>query len=93
MFRKRAAREHTACLLAQPHQNHNYITEPPSLRTVRNRVEWKSDNYGIKEPTSIQTGRRGRDVEWAGPSGGISQEQRVPVPHKAPQPRVPVPGR
>ena len=31
-----------------------------------NQVEWKSDKYGIKETTSIQTGRRGTDVEWAG---------------------------
>ena len=38
------------------------------LRTVRNQVEWKSDNYGIKETTSIQTGRRGADAEWAGPT-------------------------
>ena len=36
-----------------------------SLRTIRNQAEWKSDNYGIKETTSIETGRRGADVEWA----------------------------
>ena len=32
-------------------------------QTIRNRVEWKYDNYGIKETTS---GRVGRDVEQAG---------------------------
>ena len=50
--------------------------------TIRNQVEWKSDNYGIKENTSIQTGRRGRDLEGLAPyphvvakmSGGISWE-------------------
>ena len=54
-----------ACLLAQPHQNYNEIIEKPLLKTGRNGVEWKSDNYGIKE--TIQTGRRDRDVGWAGP--------------------------
>ena len=34
--------------------------------TVINRVEWKFDNYGIKETESIETGRRGADAEWAG---------------------------
>ena len=38
--------------------------EQPSLRNVRNRVEWKSDNYGIKETTSIETGRRG-GMDWS----------------------------
>ena len=28
----------------------------------------KSYNYGIKETTSIETGRRGTDMEWAGQS-------------------------
>ena len=35
-------------------------------RTIRNRVEWKSDYYRFKETTSIQTGRRGTGVEWDG---------------------------
>ena len=34
----------------------------------RNQVEWKSDKYRIKETTSIQTGRKGADMERAGPS-------------------------
>ena len=38
------------------------------LRTFKNQVEWKSDNYGIRETTSIQTGRRTADAEWAGTS-------------------------
>ena len=62
-----------ACLLTQPHQNYNYIIEQPLLTTCRNQVEQKSANYKIKETTSIQTGRRGEDAEWAGPtypSGG-----------------------
>ena len=42
--------------------------EQPSPRTVRNIIEWKSDNYRIKETTFIQTGRRGTDVEQAGPT-------------------------
>ena len=40
----------------------------PSLRTISNRVEWKSDNYKIRETMSIQTGRMGRDAEQAGPT-------------------------
>ena len=39
-----------------------------SLTIIRNQAEWKPDNYGIKETTSIQTGRRGADVEWADPT-------------------------
>ena len=35
---------------------------------LRNWVEWKSDSYGIKETTSIETGRRSADVEWACPT-------------------------
>ena len=59
------AQTHTARLLTQPHQSYNWNREQPSLRTVRNRVEWKSDNYRVKETTSIETGRRGADTEWA----------------------------
>ena len=33
---------------------------------IINSVEWKSDNYGIEETISIQTGRRGADAEGAG---------------------------
>ena len=63
-----AAQADMVHLFAQPHQNYNYNIEQPSLRTIRNRVEWKSDNYRIKETTSIQTGRKGRDMEQAGPT-------------------------
>ena len=56
-----------ASLLAQPHQNYNCNIVQASLRTIRNGVEWKSDNV-IKETTSIQTGKRGRDMEQAGPT-------------------------
>ena len=53
-----------ARLLTQPHQNYNSTIGQPSLRTVRNRVEWKFDNYGIEETTYISLtyiskGRRG----------------------------------
>ena len=61
-----AAQADMVHLFAQPHQNYNYNIEQPSLRTIRNRVEWKSDNYRIKETTFIQTGRRSADAEWAG---------------------------
>ena len=57
-----------AHLLVQPHQNYNYNIKQLSLRTVRNLVEWKSDNYRIKETIFIQTGRRGRDAGQAGPT-------------------------
>ena len=58
-----------AHLFTQPHQNYNKKNiEQPSLRTIRYKVEWNSDIYGIKETTSIQIGRRGADVEWAGPT-------------------------
>ena len=40
----------------------------PSLRNVRNQVEWKADNYRIEETTSIQNGRRGTDMARAGPT-------------------------
>ena len=57
-------------------------------------MEWKSDNYRIFKTTPIQTGKRGADVERAGPSpivvhklgGRISREQRVSV---LPQLKVP----
>ena len=67
------AQVNVAHLLAQPHQIYNWNVEQPSFGTITNRVEWKSDNYKIKEITFIQTGRRGRVVEWTGPtsmSGG-----------------------
>ena len=62
-----------------------------TLRTIRNQVEWKSGNYGIKETTSIQTGRRGTDMKQLVPhpcvigknSGGVSQEQGILAPHQA----------
>ena len=54
-----------AHLFAQPHDNYNLNVEQPSLRTIKNQVEWKYDNYRIKEITSIETGRRGTDEEWA----------------------------
>ena len=63
----------------------------PSLRTIRNQVEWKSHNYGIKETTSIHW--VGRVETWNGlvphPCAvdknleGISQEQGFPAPHQA----------
>ena len=55
-----------ARLFTQPHQNYNYNIKQPPLRIIRNRVEWKSDNYGIKETTSTQT-ERAADAEWASP--------------------------
>ena len=42
--------------------------EQPSHTTIRHQIKKKSDNYRIKEPTAIQTGGRGADVEQAGPS-------------------------
>ena len=36
----------------------NYHPEP-----LENRAQWKSDNQGIKEITSIQMGRRSREVD------------------------------
>ena len=79
-------------LVTQPHQNYNRNEGQPSFWNVRNRVEWKSDDYGIKETTSIQTGRRGTDTERVDPtptmvdksSGGISWGHRAPHPHWAP---------
>ena len=52
----------------------------------------KSDNYGIKETTSIQTGRRGADKEWAGPTsvwikiweGYLRSEESQPHTRPAP---------
>ena len=67
---------------------------------MRNQVEWKSENYRIKETTSIQTGRRDRDTEQAGPTstcGGLKFRRNIlgaksltPIPDS--QPRVPMPG-
>ena len=64
-------------------------------------VEWKSENYRIKETTSIQTVGRHADTHGLVPhpcvvgknSGETSWERDVPAPHKSPQPRVPGPGR
>ena len=57
-----------AGLLAQQHQNYKETTEPPSFRTIRNQAEWKSYNYRIKEETTSTLGKRGGDVEQAGPT-------------------------
>ena len=43
---------------------------------MRNQVESKSDNHGIKETTSTQTCRRGVDVEQAGPTSACGQKFR-----------------
>ena len=64
---KMVAHVNMAHLLTQ-HQNYNQNIEQPSLRTVRNQVEWMSDNYRIKETTSIQAGTKGGDAEWTGPT-------------------------
>ena len=32
------------------------------------QVEWNSENYGITETTSVETGRKSADLEQAGPS-------------------------
>ena len=45
-----------AHLLTQSHPNYNKNIEEPSFRTVRNQVEWKSDNHGIKETTARGSG-------------------------------------
>ena len=42
--------------------------EKPSLRTDRNQVDWKSNNYGIKETTPTQIGGQGGGEEWTGPT-------------------------
>ena len=64
--------------------------------TVRNGLEWKSDNYGIKEITSIQTGRRGGDVERADPTSTWGwrklQERHVVSEESQPHNRTPSPG-
>ena len=72
-------------------------------QTVRNQVERKTEKYrcGIKDTTSIQTGKRGRDAEQLVPypcvvdknSGGISWEQEVPAHIRYSPPRFSVPGR
>ena len=64
----------------------NTLRRLESLRTIRNRVEWKSDNYGTEEPASIQKGRR-RHAMGGSPYTlvvdknpvGISQELGVPA--------------
>ena len=48
-----------ASLFAQPHQNYKENIEL-LLRTIRNQVEWKSDNYRIKKTTYAKIGRRGQ---------------------------------
>ena len=79
-----------------------YTTKYGRTTITQNRQKsswWKCDNYGIKETTSIQTGRRGTDTERAGPTstcGGLKIQEsylrsRVPAPYQAPLPRVPVP--
>ena len=73
----------------------------PSLRTIRNRVEWKSDNYKIKETTSIETGRRGADMDWGGPTSTCREQKfgrdisgaRGPNPKSDCQSKVPMPGK
>ena len=68
---------------------------------LQNQIEWKPDNYQIKETTFIQTGRRGADAERAGPTSMCGEQKfgrdilgvKSPSPTLGPQPRVPVPGR
>ena len=59
--------KHRHTRLASSHNHIKVTTEIENNHhsTVRNRVEWKSDNYRVKETTSIETGRRGADTEWA----------------------------
>ena len=54
------------------------------LRNIRNRMEWKSDNYRIEETTSIQTGRRHADAEQAGPTPVDILGARSPRPMPGP---------
>ena len=68
------AQVNTARFLTQPHQHYNQNIEQPSLRTVKNRVEWKSDKYRIQETTSIQTGKT------IYPGGAETQNGLVPHP-------------
>ena len=90
-----------ARLFAQPQQNYNWKTEQPSLRIYRYWLEWKSDNYGIKETSSIQTSRQEKTWNRLVPHphvvdknlGWTSWERGVQAPHLPSQPRVPVPGR
>ena len=58
---------HGSLLHSTTSQLQGNIEQPP-LRTIRNRVEWKPDNYRTKETTSTQTGGRGADAEQAGPT-------------------------
>ena len=55
-----------------PASSHNHVKITAKIWTViinvRNRVKWKSHNHRIKETIPIQTGRRGTDSQWAGPT-------------------------
>lgn len=89
------------CLLLQPHQNYNKNIEQLSLRTIRNRGEWKSDAYGIKdthlfrlvEGTEMWNGLVAHPCVVDKNPRGISQEWGVLAPHKASSPGILVPGR
>ena len=69
--------------------------EKPTNRTIRNESEWKSNNYGIKETTLIQTGMRGRVgrmgwshiyVWWIKIQEGYLRSEENPGPHQDPNP-------
>ena len=99
---KMATQADMARLFAQPHQNYNQNMEQPSLRNIGNRVEWKSDNYGIEETTSIQTGRRGTGMEqdglspkvwWIKIRQGCLRSEEPQAQTRPPSPGFHVPGR
>ena len=73
------AKADMAYLFAQPHENYSKNIEKLSLRNVRNQVEWKSDNYGIKpHPSRLVGGVETQNGLVSNPrvvdkdSGGIS---------------------
>ena len=59
---------------------------------MRYQVEWKSDDYGINETTSIQTGRRGADTEQASPTPKCGEKKKFKKDISGAKSTSPTPG-
>ena len=57
-----------AHLFTQPQQKLQLNYKTNIMQNIRKLSYMESDNQGIKEVTFIQTGRRGREAEQAGPT-------------------------
>ena len=70
-----------ASLFTKLHQNYNYNIEQLSLRTIRNWVEWKSENYKIKLNRNLTTTELKKPYPSRQVGGTQASNRLVPHPH------------